>query len=187
MAAAYVRMNISVSADLKSEMDNQGSSVNWSAVASRAFRRQLDRIRKNEEEDEMEDVVKRLRQSREYRSANSDSAHSESYELGRDYAMNRAEVVELEHIRDHRCVPGGWEVGDDQQINLEFSRELYGVPAFGPYELHGRIRFDDFRDRLRGELDLEEFESKMSSSPCRTAFLRGAMAVWKEVKKRVEG
>src|SRR5260370_8114024 len=82
MAKSY-RTTITIPSDLKARMDAIGEEVNWSAVASRAFEARLAEIISKRGAKKMEDVVTRLRASK---NKAQDEAKTRGIEAGEERA-----------------------------------------------------------------------------------------------------
>jgi hypothetical protein len=88
-----------------SEIEN----VNWSAVAVRAFQKELGRLAQDKKEKNMEDVIERLRASKLDRE---NQFFKDGFKAGQNWAKNAAQVAELERLSDERDFPelyGDWE------------------------------------------------------------------------------
>lgn len=90
-----IRTTISVAADLKRRMDKVKEPVNWSALACRAFEQKLGEIAAKKEKKTMDDVIQRLRASRQQFD---DRDYSKGLEAGKEWAKSDAEAVELQRL-----------------------------------------------------------------------------------------
>src|SRR5690349_19928782 len=81
------RTTITVPADLKDRMDATGSSVNWSAVAARAFEVKLAEINARKKGATMDDVITRMKAADE---ADANEARQEGKEAGEQWARTEA-------------------------------------------------------------------------------------------------
>src|SRR4051812_27506001 len=86
----FVRTTISVPLNLKRQMDRV--AANWSAVASEAFAKHLERHSRPEVHMSEEEAIQRLRQLKEAGAHTADPA----LETGRRWAMADAHPAELE-------------------------------------------------------------------------------------------
>jgi hypothetical protein len=156
-----VRTTITVPAGLKKRMDSEGESVNWSAVAARAFEAELTTLASKREGTTMKDVVARLKAAAELEE-NED--YQAGMEAGRDWAKRQAKPKELRRLAEYiRNWQGGcewWDVGypgwmapfgaaDNFVFTVRPSRESdRGAPAEFWEEALGedahRIEDDDF-------------------------------------------
>src|SRR6476620_2159268 len=91
----FVRTTISVPFNLKRQMDRV--AANWSAVASEAFARHLERHGRVEAPMSEEEAIQRLRQLKEAGAREADPA----LETGRHWAMTAAHPAELERLEKH--------------------------------------------------------------------------------------
>jgi hypothetical protein len=93
--ADYIRSTITITPELKAQMDAVEEAVNWSEVARHAFEAKLAEIAAKKEIKSMDDVITRLRASKR-------RAESEQYEkgetVGREWAEEYAEADELIHL-----------------------------------------------------------------------------------------
>src|SRR5262249_33698927 len=76
-AQGVIRTNISVPRDLKARMDAVAERINWSAIATEAFRAKLLELESKQEVDKMDEVIARLRAADELDCR-------EDYRAGRD-------------------------------------------------------------------------------------------------------
>jgi hypothetical protein len=89
------RTTISLAGDLKARMEKVKESVNWSALACRAFEEKLAEIAARKENKAMNDVVERLRAT--LRDQQNES-FKEGYEAGRTWGENTATVAQLKRL-----------------------------------------------------------------------------------------
>lgn len=104
------RVTLYVPDDLKARMDETGEAVNWSAVAQRAFREAISTHHIRKDHSNMENVVERLRVSKERFEARQLEAGKE---VGRKWAKTDAEYFELAAVA--RFDPDAWndDIGRD--------------------------------------------------------------------------
>lgn len=99
------RMNISVPADLKRQMDAADAGVNWSAVAAAAFRTELLRLQAASKSTKMQDVITRLKAEVELESK---EAFTEGYAKGQQWAKTEAKPRQFKRL--HKAVDSmGWD------------------------------------------------------------------------------
>ena len=94
-----MRMNISLSEDLKARMDDVEQPVNWSKVAQRAFEAELVRIQSIQEASTIDATVERLRASR---LVTKEDQQMMGQKEGRMWAMQRAKYEELKRIAEYQ-------------------------------------------------------------------------------------
>jgi hypothetical protein len=153
----YFRTTISVPRHLKRRMDAVTESVNWSALACRAFEDKLAEIATNKEEKTMIAIIQRLRAS------NPDVFYQQGQDEGRRWASEQAkcdDLLRLERFHDRKRASGEWETYFDRPDGLlyrkEFWRSIVGKDAFSDHH-HAWFR----------------------------GFAEGALALWLEVKDRL--
>lgn len=94
-----VRMNISIPADLKREMDASSGDVNWSSVAAGAFRDKLQQLRAHQGVTTMDDVIARLKAANEL---DADQDYAAGQQAGEEWAKRHARPKELRRLQ--KCV-----------------------------------------------------------------------------------
>lgn len=108
------RTTISLPDELKARMDAASEPVNWSQIASLAFEKKLGEIATRKRNEDMDDVIQRLRASR---IDCQDAEEKDGYETGKRWARRSAKWTELENLEsaleDDRfwyCLPNhlGW-------------------------------------------------------------------------------
>ena len=158
------RMNISVPDDLRAQMD-QHDHTNWSSVAQRAFEQHLIHLKSRMETTTMEDVIERLRASKQ---ANEEEEKKSGHEAGRQWAMKFAEYHQLE-----RVVEIDWEGVDS----------LDQVP-------HHVLAMAAMADDEAGYHDVENFWKetvgvRIPTGVLISAFQDGVLEVWQEVSTKI--
>src|SRR4051812_42604235 len=99
-----MRMTISVPEELKRQM-NKVEGVNWSAIASRAFRQEVAARAVKKGQVSMDDVINRLRASAE---VEGERQSSEGEEAGRHWAMKEATAAQLKRLAAGRDPVHEW-------------------------------------------------------------------------------
>lgn len=92
-----VRVNISVPAKLKHQMDETDPSVNWSGVAAEAFRAKLTDLQARAVGKSMKDVVGRLKAAHELEK---NQLHREGVQIGEKWAKETASPRQLWRLND---------------------------------------------------------------------------------------
>jgi hypothetical protein len=178
--ARFVRTTVSVPADLKKRMDKVAESVNWSALACRAFQDKLAEIAERKEKKEMGDVIERLRASKR----KSDSEQSrDGYTAGQAWAERHAEAAELERLDSFvTCIE---QDSSDWDGFLDASGS-----AYGPGErLYFALQPDDdgnrgaARDFWEGAARAEALDSLPGEFI--RGFAEGALSVWHRVEDKL--
>jgi hypothetical protein len=152
--------------------------VNWSAIACRAFEATLAEIAARKERKTMEDVIQRLRGSKQRAE---DDQYREGEEAGRRWAENEAEADELARLESCR-----------QAAGYDWDRLFYGSDA-GVYDvdewLFFRIRPDCEGDRSEARHFWEVVLGKEAHTADNPSFVQGfvegALGLWAEVKNRL--
>src|SRR4051812_22715259 len=92
-----VRANITIPADVRASMDAVKETVNWSAVATEAFRAKLVALESRKAVGDMSDVIERLRATKK---KHDDEMYQEGREVGGSWAKEEAEAFELKRLAD---------------------------------------------------------------------------------------
>jgi hypothetical protein len=166
-----IRTTITVTRDLKRQMDVT-HGVNWSHVAREAFRAKLAEVAANQEEVSMNEVLKRLRESKRAYECKTDQRYAQGFEAGREWASRRAEAFELENL--YRSFTRDWERGFQELESVTHpAEELFDV--IGP-----RCTSAEFWERaFTGD------SKRLTDSRFMHGFTDGAIAVWEEFKDQI--
>jgi len=159
-----VRLSISVSDELKAEMDQIETRVNWSAVAQSAFTREI-ALQKPIGVDDMDQVVERLRISKE---TTIDKQISLGRNYGAEWAQKRAQYTDLRSLAEI-AVDDLSE--DDSRWNLRVFTDAMWGREYDPKEVM------DFCENALGEKEPSAAEIK--------GFIWGAQDVWDEVAEKL--
>src|SRR5262249_28953989 len=101
------RMTVYIPDDLKARMDKTREEVNWSQLACAAFERQLCDIASRKARKDMDDVIERLRASKQ--SSGYGGRFKVGFDVGQEWARETAEASELENLerlRESAAEPG---------------------------------------------------------------------------------
>ncbi len=135
-----VRLSISVPDELKAEMDNIETRVNWSAIAQSAFAREIG-LQKRLEVGEMEQVVERLRASKE-KSVDYD------FDLGKknggEFAQKYADYSDLRKINE---IDVDNLSESDKDLNLRFLVDALWGSEVDRWEVEGFLESHLSADR----------------------------------------
>jgi hypothetical protein len=177
---AAVRMNITVPGDVKSRMDT-AKDVNWSAVASEAFRAKLLDLESRKAAGTMTEVVERLRASQAKRE---NEQHQQGAKAGRAWAKEDAEAHQLERLAsgppEKSYEWAGWLGVYDNGQNAGVAKGLY-------QDICGRDADGDWRDvreywdRVLGDHGSE----RIADHDFALGFIEGALEVWDAVKDKL--
>jgi hypothetical protein len=177
------RTTITVPQDLKRRMDAMKEQVNWSALACRAFEEKLAEIASKKERKTMDDVIQRLRVSKQQMESEDLKAGEQA---GRYWAQNRASARELENLErfldrlDHEPSYGRNEFFSDYgSSGYSTAEHLY----FELYPEDNQI-LDGAKEFWEGALG-EEGQHHLASDDFLRGFAEGAEAVWLEVKDKL--
>lgn len=88
IGAMFERVTITVPGDLRKRMQSTAESVNWSAVATKAFEEKLAEVVAKRETQSLDDAVQRMRASR---LASADGAYADGFERGREFVTQHAD------------------------------------------------------------------------------------------------
>jgi len=175
----YTRTTISVPPALKEQMETVEASVNWSALACRAFEDKLAEIAARKEKKDMSDIVTRLRASK--RQAE-DTQYKAGAEAGREWVTDTAEADELSNLER-------WHNRLGQDVHAVFDDLAWGR-AYSSAEL---VAFAVWPDRDEDRSAAEEFWGQCLGDETAAAdnsqfvrgFVDGALALWDEVKDQL--
>jgi hypothetical protein len=171
------RTTISVPADLKRRMDKVKEPINWSALACAAFEQKLAEVAARKERKDMDDVIQRLRGSKQQHATESAQAGAAA---GEQWAKDTAEAVELERLEQERVATGhDWDrLFDEDRDPADW---LYDVMHPG----HESDRFApssrEFWEQQIGEDDLHLIDD----NEWLRGFAFGAIQVWREVQSKL--
>jgi hypothetical protein len=169
-----VRMNISIPAELRKQMDGVPGSVNWSAVAAGAFRDKVERLlARRKGAMKKEDVIARLKLADE---RDDDEAWTDGEEAGERWAQRKATPKQL------------------RRLDEKFDRELFsGVPdAYGwAGVLYGLIvgehHGDEMQIRAYWESVLGDGDDalRIENESFAEGFVEGALKEWQSLKEEI--
>jgi hypothetical protein len=176
--AKYVRTTISVPPQLRERMDAVDESVNWSAVASRAFEAKLVEIAAKKEQKSMDDIVARLRVSKR---RVDDEQYQEGEKVGRAWVEEDAEADELENLERWLLIYRGNEDAifrDD--LNHAYSSAELTVFGIWPDRDGDRSAAEEFwEERLGDDASAAEHVQFVRG------FVDGALDMWRKVKDQL--
>jgi hypothetical protein len=163
-------------------MDNVDEPVNWSAIACAAFNQELRRLIELRHIKSAEDVVHRLRASKQ---ASTDQSYNDGFGSGQTWAKEKAAALELEGLTGFR----------DAMQELEWDRWFTSESPTSSHRVHEQLYFKmhpehegkhgaavQFWDMLVGE---ERASGLSTEGAFVRGFAEGAIAVWKEVRDKI--
>jgi hypothetical protein len=169
------RTTISISLDLKKRMDAVGESVNWSAVAARAFEDKLAEIANRRKKTAEEEVLERLRSSiRRYKNED----YKRGDEAGRSWAKQHAEVQELENLASFhpKTQMHFWSWGPEDRDDAD-SAARQVLAAMRPEGRSDRQASKAFWQEVLGK--------EHPQGALLEGFVEGVLAFWNEVKDKL--
>ena len=179
--ATTVRVTVTVPKDLKARMDAVEESINWSAVASRAFDQTLSDLNSRKGVRKVEDVINRLRASKRKHEA---SQYQEGFQVGRAWAEQSAEASELMQLA---------AIDDEDFWKGDLGHD--GLGPFNPGEAFvfiirpnsggGRPEANCFWHEEAPVGGDEEPEVFMADPEYVRGFAAGAVELWEEVKDKL--
>jgi hypothetical protein len=163
-------------------MKNVKDYVNWSAVARSAFEAKLAEITSEEEIQDMNEVVNRLRRFRR-QTERPDNAFTEGFEIGRRWAMSQAAPDQLQRIELFRdsVSDSQWHslFQDEVSPSCGWRRVAYAIdPSSDP---QGGARRMQAKYVMRRILD----QSKVDDLNFFRGFAEGALEIWRAVKSQL--
>lgn len=182
MAENFVRMTISIPADVRKRMDRCPKSVNWSAVAAEAFSVEADRHLSNKRKFTMSKVdLARLKKSLE-------DSESESYRDGRgegfEWASKYADAVQLRRLQRYRETNDEvWEAhfNGDSSVAFNHLGPLGSIAAAAisrtPMEVDQRDT-DEFYENTLGD----DADGYLEDGEYMRGFFEGAIEAWQQAE-----
>lgn len=170
----YGRTTITVPCQLKQRMKSIGDYVNWSSVACKAFEQKLNEFNHEEQIENVDQVVERLRKLNDAREDN--GAHTAGVEVGRRWAMNRATPNQLAAIESFR-----------KEVSAGEWRELFQTRR-GARELALRLMGSRHDERERGVARMfwsQILDERPDGTEFFAGFADGALEIWNSVKDRI--
>jgi hypothetical protein len=178
--ARCARKTITVRADLKARMDAIKEEVNWSAVASLAFKRKVAEIAKRKGVRAMQSTIERLRESK---MKSDESQFQEGFVVGQKWAKNSADAEELERLADFHAScerqSWGWEGFFDlpEGCSAFSTAERVAFRIIGEEQCPGREHASDFWQSL--------WQEGSPPNEFVRGFVEGALDVWDQVKDEI--
>ena len=115
------RMNISIQDELKKRMDTH-KGVNWSQTASDAFENKINQINSTLKVKNMTEAISRLNASK----ANlANEVEKQGHQDGMEWAMTKAEYVELQRISD--CIKSTPYPEDLKTLEYVITEDAYSM------------------------------------------------------------
>ena len=163
---AHVRFTITVPAELRARMREVSDRHNWSAVATAAFERAVANTPPKLEDEEMAEIVERLRKTA---FEDEENMRNTGREAGRTWARRFATKAQLERVA------GSYEQPSPDLTAVEMLTLAVIDPEPGTYV--DDVELQDFRDQaLRGD-PAEYAESEAWAE----GFIEGAAQIWEQV------
>lgn len=168
-------MNISIPGDVKRLMNKAKEDVNWSAIATQAFRTKLGEIAAKKEKKSMEDVINRLR---ELKSEEGSEMYQEGVIWGEEWVRYFATPKELDRLE--RC----W---DSYSANLAVGSSAYSEAEHLAFQILGIANYPDrqqaenFWEVIFGD-NVEEMTDDLE---CLRGFGNGALELWGRLKAKI--
>jgi hypothetical protein len=181
MAPKSYRTTITIPQSLKERMDAVGDSVNWSALAARAFEAKLLEIElRSKRTMSKEDVLKRLRAAK---AEDDEEEVADGKQAGREWAEQDARPKELRRLEGlySRCTGREWE-------------DFFDAPGSTAYSTAERLLFtlhpENDGDRQEAgsfwEGALGDDKARAEEDAFLQGFAEGALEVWNEVKDSLD-
>jgi len=170
-----IRMNISVSADLKKRM-GKVSDVNWSKVACQAFQAKLGELAASKEDANMKDVVERLRASNQ---EDMNAQEKAGFAAGAKWAREKATAKQLKRLDDPELRRNNWYIGT--QPNESPFETFYNTIEPKWADLGQKEDCKWFWENVLGN----EAGDLIQDALFVIAFAEGAMSVWDEVERKL--
>lgn len=186
-AKGSVRMNISVPAELKRDMDKADDSVNWSGVAAQAFREKLAELQSTKEATTMDDVIARMKAAAELEN---NKAHKFGLEAGKKWAKSTAKPRELRRLE--RTVYGNipYATWDDPSgfIGSSSGTDDPAARMVCATIFDNDATYDDADEFFTATIG-DYSESVMADTEdglwCLQGFVEGTLEVWDAVKAKL--
>lgn len=181
----YARTSISLPSALKKRMDAITESVNWSAIAAKAFEAHLKELELRKENKEMAEVIERLRLQRQQQES---ETFQQGFETGKSWATRKANFSQLQNLEALYNRLSNEPTYDWQwYFNPEDGSNAYSVEEYLFFEIEPRFDGErgaasDFWEEFWGD----EYRSmnKIDGNWLR-GFGEGALSIWNAVKERI--
>jgi hypothetical protein len=171
-----IRISITVPADVKADMDGIKESVNWSSVASEAFRAKVLELKSRKTGGTMNAVVERLKASKQ---KHDDQMYRLGREAGENWAKNSAEAAELERLTDFERSRSfeNWEYQFAAWGGAGCSELLDVIKGEDAFAYRPKTYWDD----VLGDGGLQ----KVHNDRFAIGFVESAIALWEAVEKEM--
>lgn len=164
------RMMISIPEDLKARMDAVKDRPNWSAVASRAFEKELAEIASRKKEQTMDEIMQRFRaEALEME----DEGYKEGHAAGRDWALHRATLKDLRAIK---------KANIDSDEGWDGEPDAYG---WGRCIVEAIMGEGEFSRKDIEAFCKDEMGNAYPDADVVRGFVAGAMAAYDEIKAKM--
>lgn len=196
----YARTTITIPGELKARMEEVGSRVNWSAVASQAFEFRLSELEQKEprvpEMPNKDDALERLRRLKNEPESQDRRKSGLAYLFGRHWAMADAHPSELERLEEfcrrneiNRPVEQ-WKIEfhDRQAVNRlfrELTLSILGCDRLGDVNRAGARITPFWEQRVGVMMDPAQRPRELSGPEFLSGFTQGALDFWEEVKDQL--
>jgi hypothetical protein len=178
------RMTVYIPDDLKARMEKTRDEINWSQLACAAFERKLGDIASGKARKNMDDVIERLRASKQSPGTGRFKA---GFEVGQDWARDTAEASELENL--------------ERFHDLTANRTKYEKTWIGIFDLSIDHDYDSLPEALFYHIrpsddddssEAEAFWEKLGGNDWQDlpgswfrGFCEGALDIWRQVKDKL--
>jgi hypothetical protein len=176
-----IRVNVSVPRDVKDSMDAAAGEVNWSAVATEAFRAKLLDLESRKRGTTMQAVTERLTASKK---KHADQMYKDGFRAGEEWASNTAEAHELARLDDRGESEAKSSRDEDwsEQLNgycLPFNR---GIDSCLYAAITGK-QFDRDNERAfwQSAIGEDQWYDRISHHRFALGFVEGALSIWRKV------
>jgi hypothetical protein len=173
---AFVRISLTIPAELKLELDELAAGQNWSAWAADCFRSRILQIKAREKGVlEMSQIVDRLKAAAK---AEAFTDFDDGFEIGRKWAGATATPAQLRRLQSFK-----------REV---FDRERLAKPEQWPELVANYITNEpgSARDFWEDLIGTDQFDrlgpSKGGPGPFLRGFVEGALEVWKKVQASLE-
>ena len=164
--------------EMKARMDKASEHANWSAIAQRAFDRELNHLEAVKEIKSMTDVIERLQASKEHAAANSED---DGRHVGQNWAKRRAEYDGLKRVAGLNTDDFYENILDDPDW---MCRKIVATAIAGGEDEANEVLRDEDEMALMFALDPDELNVTLTREFL-VGFVEGATEVWEEVKDQL--
>jgi hypothetical protein len=172
------RMGITVPAELRQEMEEVGDGVNWSQVATEAFRAKVLSIKSQTGGTEMDEVIKRM-MAADALDTNQDKA--DGFAAGKEWVTRKDWHATPKQLRRLEAAVMDRDYFSGEPDAFGWAGALYDT--INGVSHSDRSEFEEFWEVILGEDEAK----RMYDDAFAEGFVDGAMEAWYPIKRKLGG